>query len=746
MLGILLGLIAWLADALLSWYFFPGISFFETLFINDPGRTIYVRAMVVILFLIFGLIVGQLLIKSEHNAKVLEENVNLLDGVRKIHEIIVKRDDEKELLAEVLPLIENAFSLSKLVYYSFSGQPTKSSWKLSANDQNVSETLRSFVDEKIPEILEAEDLICLGPEGTQVAFLAPIGMDEQTFGVLYGEFPKDKSYRDSIRCENFKVLCRDLGYAIRHHHDQSKLNTTSEMLTDLYSNAPVGIFTSTVGGKLLFVNDLLAKIMGAESAEALLKSNRSTSVFYADPERRNKFIQSLRTYGSVVDFESDFIGLDGERHTMIFAARLKVDVDDIDTHIEGFAMDVTSARAAERSNRALQKKLAEVQYFKSITVLAGGIAHEFNNILQGMMGSAYLAQMKLNDETHTVWEDLQEIQVSGRRAAKLCDQLLSYAGKKNMKLSIQTPDECLENILKMNRDLDEESAEVISVVKLAGQNAKVKMDTPAFSEIITQLISNAKEALPVSDGEIKLYTEARAFDGTDFAGYQMFRELEPGDYWKLKVIDNGEGIGKENLQHIFEPFYTTRFLGRGLGLPSIAGMVEKFEGSLGVCSTPGAGTEFALWIPLSPAEESTAVESSNELSSRKLDGKGSKIWVVDDEPLICMTIERVLGKLGFVVGTADNGVDGLEKIRKDLQKGIDVKCIILDVTMPLMGGLEMLHYLRALDADLPVLLMSGFDESDSIAEHSALNVNGFIHKPFRMEGLERSVQKILESA
>lgn len=741
MLGILMGLVAWVMDALISWHFFPGKSFYEMLFNYDPARTLYVRSTVVILFFIFGMMAGKLLTDAEEATLRLQRNVKLLDGIRDIHEEIVKLTRVDALVAALLPLIKNTFELEELRYFSLEDAALRLGKELPASGDVDDECLRSEIEQHLGVLREQTTSAILPCGKTDTTFLTPVCLGNRVFGVLVGKCHGENSaFAESELSPHFLAVCNDLGYAMAHISDHCELNENAEKLTHLYETAPVGIFTTTVNGMLRFANPALANILGAESAEMLLKSDQPVTRFYADPYRRDEFIRLLKRDGCVIDFESEFVTLKGERRILLLAARLSPAPEaEGDALIDGFVMDMTGSRNAERENRILQQELSESQHFKSITVLAGGVAHEFNNILQAMMGSAYLAQMKITKTDQDIWQYLQDIQESGKRAARLCDQMLSYAGKKAILLKLEKPDACVENILKIvmaNADPKTKFEK-----KLNAPGASVRMDIPSFSEVINQLVSNAVESFDKSEGLIRIQSEIQAVTEKDLNAYQLFRPIPADDYWILSVTDNGSGIKKEDLAHIFQPFFTTKFQGRGLGLPSVGGLLEKYDGSMGVRSTPSQGTEFRIWLPLAQSvlvEEPDPSASAAETTDFKVDGK---IWVVDDEPLICMTIERLLTRSGLKVGTAHDGLDALEKIRQEDPAGI--ACLILDVTMPKMGGLQTLERLREFLPQVPVLIMSGYDESDSLEAFKDLDVTGFIHKPFRMEQLETRLKKIL---
>jgi CheY-like chemotaxis protein len=214
----------------------------------------------------------------------------------------------------------------------------------------------------------------------------------------------------------------------------------------------------------------------------------------------------------------------------------------------------------------------------------------------------------------------------------------------------------------------------------------------------------------------------------------------------LSVQDNGCGIPREEWPRIFEPFFTTKFQGRGLGLSVVSGIIEKFDGSIGVRSKVNVGTEMLLCLPVAeaavlvedapePVAESTAKDPEGfALSERK------KIWVVDDEPLICETVMRILTQNGYDVSTEQNSKAFLENFSEEEAEQTD--CLLLDLTMPEVSGLDILKSVRVRHPDLPVMIMSGYDEQDQKDELEKHRISGFVHKPFQMRDLLEAIDKV----
>jgi len=750
MLAILMGLYAWVLDAYISYRFFPGKPFMEVLCEHDPIRTLYVRSVVVILFFIFGLVSGNLISRLEKSRERESLKVHLLRGVDRVHALIVTETDAVRLVSKALDEIRKTFYLDYAHCFLLdpdSGEvlhklgspeagPDQGPRACEATLETRSDQLRQVDGLQVEDRSEREKD---AREGSR-RYMAPLKFKGTTYALFSGagqlaRFPEgeNQGFLESI--------CNDLGHALAKLHDAEVLNHNAQKLTALYENAPVGIFSSTVGGKLVFLNEAMANILGGETPEEVMECTDTVGRFYVPEKRRDSFLKELKTEGWLREFEAELLGIDGEKRITRLAARLTGSSLNGDAVIEGFAMDITHTRQAEMEKGILQKQLQQTRHFKSIAVLAGGIAHEFNNILQAMMGSAYLAQLKTETSSNT-WRYLQDIQDSGSRAARLCDQMLSYAGKKAMILKVEPVEDCLNEIRTV---LKENIPEAVKIeFDLRAPHARVRMDRVSFSEIVNNLVMNGVEAMKDKPGTVHIVSEVQTGEELDPVQYGISKKLDDHEYWVLSVKDEGVGIEKENLQNVFDPFYTTKFQGRGLGLSAVAGILDKLDGAIGVKSVPGNGAEFLVVLPLA---ESVLVETEDRDRpapvSAQFRGKGV-IWVVDDEPLICTTIERLLEKWGFEPRAAFDGQEALNKMREEPDGFL---CAILDVTMPRMGGLETMRRLREFAPEVPVIIMSGFEEQQSLEQFQGLKVSGFIHKPFQMEELQAKLQQVLpESA
>lgn len=395
----------------------------------------------------------------------------------------------------------------------------------------------------------------------------------------------------------------------------------------------------------------------------------------------------------------------------------------------GFEEQQQGTKATHRDREQELKQLNQ----EAIGSLAGGFAHEFNNILQAMMGSAYIADLQSGGEGGPIHEHLRDIQISGARAAKLCDQMLTFAGKKSVLLKDIYVDRQLKAI---ESSLKEITGDLPLHFSLEAPDLIMGGDAGLFRDLLRNVLKNAVEARGEHSITLEISTRRRTCSEQDFGAVISGAPLKAGEYVELSVKDTGTGIAANVRDRIFDPFYSTKFQGRGLGLSEVMGIVRTFSGGVSVTSALNAGTTFTFLFPARAAEVSTGrLTSSIPMPT----GQGL-IWIVDDELLITQTLQRVLARWGFEVNTARSGEDFLEAFPDTAEA---CSCILLDLTMPGIGGVEVHASLRKNFVRIPVIIMSGYNEEQSLAQFDPETIAGFLHKPFPLEAVEEILRKVL---
>jgi CheY-like chemotaxis protein len=355
--------------------------------------------------------------------------------------------------------------------------------------------------------------------------------------------------------------------------------------------------------------------------------------------------------------------------------------------------------------------------------LAGGIAHEFNNLLMGILGNTDLALARVQKGT-PFEKYFDRIRKAAARAATLCRQMLAYSGQGSFIVENIDLSTTVEGMSYMLDTVVSKKAELSYQISL--NVPPVKADAKQLQQLILNLVTNAAEALPESDGTIVLSIKTAECDCKQLSQTFIDEALPEGTYVILEVADNGHGMDSETIQKIFDPFFSTKFTGRGLGLSAVLGIIRGHKGSIEVKSEPNKGTSVRVYLPAIVKETFATVATQN--AYQRVQGNGT-ILLVDDEEIIRATVSELLEGSGFKVITAANGHNALKLFEQHLA---EIDAVLLDLTMPVMDGKETFRQLRLISNDTPVFFCSGHNEEVLGDQFSNDDLLGFIQKPFRL--------------
>ena len=384
--------------------------------------------------------------------------------------------------------------------------------------------------------------------------------------------------------------------------------------------------------------------------------------------------------------------------------------------------------AARREAKASEAGARHVQKLESIGVLAGGIAHDFNNLLHVVLGNADLARVQMAPDS-PAREHLDEVIRATQRAAELTQQLLAYSGRG----AIETRALDLSNEVRELATLLRTAISKQAILKwdLAPDIPAITADGTQVRQIVMNLITNASDALGDAPGTITLRT-----------GLLKAGELEdlPGGFVFLEVTDTGCGMDSSTLQRIFDPFFSTKFTGRGLGLAAVMGIVESHGGHIRIRTAPEAGTTFRVLFPPAVGGADAAPRRPSGANWR---GHGNVV-VAEDEEGVRDVVARMLERLGYNVVPAEDGVAALERLK---EHNGPVAAVLLDLSMPRMGGSEALQHIRERFPNLPIVLMSGYTEQEvasKLIERAGDGV-AFLQKPFLPEDLIGALRQVVKA-
>jgi PAS domain S-box-containing protein len=513
-----------------------------------------------------------------------------------------------------------------------------------------------------------------------------------------------------------------------------ELKTSEADLLMLFNSVNDAILIHDLNGRIVEVNTAALKMYGMTREQALERSIADCSAPGPQIEQlpgilREVHQQQPRLFlewkarrpldGTLFDAEVALQSTQWRNHPMLVAT----------------IRDVTERKQAEKKRQELEQQLAQAQKIESIGRLAGGVAHDFNNMLQVIIGNTALA-LDLVPDDDQLRESLAEILKSAQRSAELTRQLLAFARKQTIQPKVLDLNETVQGMLKMLRRLIGEN---IELVWIPGNDLwPVKMDPSQLDQVLANLCVNARDAIPEA-GRVTLSTANTTLDQTYF---QTQTEGTPGDYVMLTVSDTGQGMDAATRKHLFEPFFTTKAPGQGtgLGLATVFGIVKQNGGLINVYSELGHGTTFKIYLPRVPGPGPVPQDLISDQQERL---RGTEtILLVEDEISVLGLAKRILEQHGYKVLSAST--PAAARAAAAAHPGT-IDLLITDVIMPETNGKELLRQMLENRPGLKCLFMSGYT-ADVIAHRGVLEEGlNFVQKPFSIQSLTRKVREVLDS-
>ncbi len=501
-------------------------------------------------------------------------------------------------------------------------------------------------------------------------------------------------------------------------------------LSIIVENAPCGI-SKIIDRKQVWVNHQTENLLLYPKEELEFQT---TQKLYASDEAYEKLGQEaypVLSQGGVFETEQELIRKDGT-HLLARYIGKAVEPADMSKGTIWLLEDVTERRKAEEEKLALEQQLRQSRHLESLGVLAGGIAHDFNNILAVIICNCSLALQR----PKTAVELIPEIEKAANRAAELCRQMLTYAGKAHCSMKMVNIPAILDDMLKMMRATLNQN--VVIRPTLADGIPLIKADISQIRQIIMNLIINAAEAIGTAQGEIAVSLTKTEICQDSPEKNHLGNAIPPGGYICLEVTDNGCGMDDETKKRIFEPFYTTKFTGRGLGMPSVLGIITAHKGALQLSSHPGQGSTFKVYLPVKTTNADG--EQLQQTTPAPWQGSGS-ILLVEDEPQLILVAKNLMKALGFTVFEAANGREALELYRKNAEY---ITMVVTDLGMPVMDGYELIRELKSIDPELPVIVSSGYGDAEVTSRIAEAKVAGFLSKPYSFAQMREVLKSVID--
>jgi two-component system cell cycle sensor histidine kinase/response regulator CckA len=506
----------------------------------------------------------------------------------------------------------------------------------------------------------------------------------------------------------------------------ARANEDLAELAAIVQHSRDAIFSWSLDGVIKSWNPAAERVFGYPSEEMI---GRNIVRLVPDDRRAEleELIDRVRAGGQTEPFETVRIRNDGTRIDVLLSVSPVKDGGGQIRSASVIARDITEQKRSEEQLRRVQK-------LESLGLIAGGVAHDFNNLLVGILGNASLAMESLppSNPNHVL---LDNVVKASERAAHLTQQLLAYAGK--------------GRFISEKVDLSQLVREISSLIQtsipktvhlrmdLEDNLPVVEADPGQLQQVIMNLVINGAEAIGESPGVVLVTTASQGVDEAYIQQNFADETLVQGRYVALEVHDSGCGMSEALRAQIFDPFFTTKFTGRGLGLSAVIGIIRSHKGAIRVYSEPGKGSTFKILLP---AVEGLPQPAQLESLREALSGTGL-ILVVDDEELIRKTAQSALERYGYSVLTANDGQEAVELFR---ERADEVKVVLLDMTMPVMGGEEAFRQIRVLRPNARVIVSSGYNEVEAIRRFTAKGIAAFIQKPYTAAKLARIVKGAME--
>jgi PAS domain S-box-containing protein len=674
---------------------------------------------------------------------------HVLDAIRLINKVIVYEQDPQTLLQRACNLLieTRGYRTAWAAVYGENGQPTISAE--SGIGEDFTKLLAAMQDGDKPHcynlvtkeaagvvsILDIEEKCAACPLVRRyrdgAALIGALRHNEREYGILAVALPGGMA-DDENELSLFQELTNDLGYALYSLEQKEKRKQAEDLYSLLFISSTDGILIAdTQTKRFRFANPAICALLGY-SQEELLSLDVSAihpqehlpeiiAVFDSLVRRERTLIEDIpcqRRDGSIV-------------YTDVNAVPIVIEGNNC---LAGFFRDITARKQADKEHDKLEKQLLQAQKMESVGQLAGGVAHDYNNMLNVILGYTEMALegIDINQPLH---DELMEVYRAAQRSAEITRQLLAFARKQTIAPVVLDLNDTIGGMLKM-------------LQRLIGENIKlswnpksglwfVKMDPSQIDQILANLCVNARDAI-ADVGRITIETDNVILDEDYCMDHSGFL---PGDYIMLSVSDTGCGMERETLEKIFEPFYTTKEVGKGtgLGMSTVYGIVKQNGGSISVYSEPKIGTTIKIFMPRHHNAEQTFSAKETYTVSK---GKGELVLLVEDDSTVRRMGKTMLERAGYAVLAAASPAEAIA-LAKIHTENIDL--LVTDVVMPEMNGKQLADCLLSSNSSLKVLFMSGYT-ANAIAHHGVLDEGlNFIQKPFSQKELTGKVRAVLDN-
>jgi PAS domain S-box-containing protein len=494
---------------------------------------------------------------------------------------------------------------------------------------------------------------------------------------------------------------------------------------------------------LTFANETYCRFLGRERKDVIGKKWIELIPERSRAEEESRIASTVQA-GELAEAEHDICTASGEIRWVQWINRPVSDEQGQPREFLSVGRDITERKRMEAERLQLERRLLYAQKLESLGMMAGGIAHDFNNLLMVVLGNLELALMRLSPGSSANRNIEQAVQAS-KQAADLGHQMLTYSGAHLLVDQELSLGEIVAENLHLVR---------AAIAKTISLDLQVEEDLPPImgdaghlQQILVNLVTNAAEAIGGQPGTVVVSTGVQICDQTYLNQSCLQEKPAPGKFVFLDVTDNGCGFDEETRHRLFDPFYTTKFMGRGLGMSAVLGIVRGHRGAILVESEPGIGTTVRVLFPVMDTEPMgdgwTSVVQREDADVAGRQSMSGTILVVDDEKMVCDLCAEMVEHFGFRVLTAADGEESLMIFQKYAD---EIVCVILDLAMPRMDGVAAFESMRHIKPDVKVILSSGYNEQEAIERFAGKGLAGFIKKPYQMDALNDALGRAIGRA
>ncbi len=556
-----------------------------------------------------------------------------------------------------------------------------------------------------------------------------IRTEDRLIGVLSVDNYVTKRNIDETSANLFGVIGTEMVKILANVALRESLFAEKERLFVTLQSIGDGVIATNVDGKVTLMNKVAEKLTGWTAEEAI--GRQLEEVFHIINEKTREEcdnpVKKVLENGEIVGLANSTVLISRDGTERIIADS-GAPVRDRNGNIIGTIMvfrDITESRIIEA-------ELIRADKLETVGVLAGGIAHDFNNLLTGILGNVSLAKMQSN-QWDKVYERLNEAEKASLRAKSLTQQLLTFSKGGDPILKVTS----IAGLLKDSATFALHGSNVSCKFNIQDDLWAVEVDEGQISQVINNIIINADQAMP-SGGTITLTAE------NIIVGKKFHLPLRPGKYVKISIQDQGIGIPKAHFSKIFDPYFTTKQKGSGLGLATSYSIIKRHDGYITLESELGVGTTFYIYLPAT-TKPLTMDEEKEEQPEEIPKGKW-KILVMDDEPVIRELAENLLTILGYTVMVASDGEEAIELYKAESQAGSPFDAIVMDLTVPGgIGGREAIKELIKFDPDVKAIVSSGYSFEPATSEYKEYGFKGFVAKPYKIKDLADTLYKVINN-